>query len=162
MPFPGILHRCHLDFYSDSLFRCSSEPAVDPKVVSTKKLQPPKKLEWVVDATIKEYISNAQSVAKALISDTESCLLQTDIYGARYMKEVAKTSPDAYVQIALQLAYYRLHKQATAVYESASTRLFKHGRTETGRSMSAESLAFIKSFDDDNILVDFYINLETQ
>lgn len=55
--------------------------------------------------------------------------------------------------MALQLAYYRLHKEITPVYESASTRFFKHGRTETGRSMSVESLNFIKAFDDDNVSV---------
>lgn len=99
------------------------------------------------------HISVAEKTAADLINDTESCLLQTDIYGSRFIKEVAKCSPDAYIQIVLQLAYYRVHKSPTAVYESASTRLFKHGRTETCRSMSPESLAFIESFDDDDILV---------
>jgi carnitine O-acetyltransferase len=99
-------------------------------------------------------MDKARQTALALIEDTESCLLQTDVYGSRYMKEVAKTSPDAYVQIAMQLAYYRMYKEPTPVYESASIRLFKHGRTETGRSMSTESLEFIKSFDNDDILYD--------
>jgi carnitine O-acetyltransferase len=66
---------------------------------------------------------------------------------------VASASPDAYIQLVLQLAYYRMYKKPTAVYESASTRFFLHGRTETGRSMSNESLAFIQSFDNDDILV---------
>jgi carnitine O-acetyltransferase len=68
------------------------------------------------------------------------------------MKEVAATSPDAYIQMALQLTWFRLYKQPTAVYETASTRLFKFGRTETGRSLSTASLAFVKSFDDDDVL----------
>lgn len=69
------------------------------------------------------------------------------------MKEVAKTSPDAYIQLALQLAYYRLHKEITPVYETASTRIFSFGRTETGRSMSSESSQFIRDFDNDSVLV---------
>ena len=101
-------------------------------------------------------IEEAKSTALDLIKDTESCLFQTDIYGSRYMKEVAKASPDAYVQMALQLAYYRMHKEVTAVYESASTRFFKHGRTETGRSMSVESLNFIKAFDNDDVAVNIF------
>jgi Choline/Carnitine o-acyltransferase len=31
--------------------------------------------------------------------------------------------------------------------------MYLHGRTETGRSLSSESLAFVQSFDDDNVLV---------
>lgn len=34
-------------------------------------------------------------------------------------------------QMAIQLAHWRLHKEAVATYETAHTRLFYHGRTET-------------------------------
>ena len=50
--------------------------------------------------------------------------------------------------MGLQLAYYRLHGKPCATYETASTRGFLHGRTETIRSCSSESLKFAKSFDD--------------
>nr|KAJ3423289.1 hypothetical protein HK105_006666 [Polyrhizophydium stewartii] len=133
----------------------NGEPAVDPEgAVASPPLPVPTKLEWVVDSEVEQLISKAEATAKALIDDTESCLLQTKVYGSRYMKEVAKTSPDAYIQLALQLTYYRMHQRPTAVYETAATRAFKHGRTETVRSMSSESLEFIKSFDNDEILYD--------
>ncbi|KAJ3309967.1 hypothetical protein HDV04_005469 [Boothiomyces sp. JEL0838] len=133
----------------------SHEPSIDPEnAAQGEYLAPPQRLDWVVDDSVNALIEKARGVAQALIDDTESTLLQTDYYGSRFMKEVAKTSPDAYIQIALQLAYYRLHKKPTAVYESASTRFFKHGRTETGRSMSNESLEFISTFDNDDILYD--------
>ena len=130
-----------------------SEPVADPGDSVQTKLDYPKKLIWEVNEKIIGLIAEAQETAVALINDTESCLLQTDIYGYRYIKEVAKAGPDAYVQMALQLAYYRMYKEPTAVYESASTRFFKHGRTETGRSMSSDSLEFIKAYDNDNIAV---------
>ncbi|KAJ3272524.1 hypothetical protein HDV01_005475 [Terramyces sp. JEL0728] len=133
----------------------SHEPSIDPQnTVQGQYLPPPQRLEWVVDDSVNSLIEKARGVAQALIDDTESTLLQTDYYGSRFMKEIAKTSPDAYIQIALQLAYYRLHQKPTAVYESASTRFFKHGRTETGRSMSNESLEFISTFDNDDVLYD--------
>jgi carnitine O-acetyltransferase len=69
------------------------------------------------------------------------------------MMYVAKTSPDSYMQMALQLAWFRLHKKVTPVYESSSTRGFFEARTETGRSLSSESKAFVESFDNDNVLV---------
>jgi carnitine O-acetyltransferase len=66
-----------------------------------------------------------------------------------------RTSPDATVQMALQLAFYRIHGRPCPTYESASTRLFLHGRTETVRSCSIESLAFTKGFDDPSVSVNY-------
>jgi len=56
------------------------------------------------------------------------------------MKEF-HVSPDSYVQMAIQLAYRRLHG-FTAIYETAMTRKFYHGRTETLRSFSKQSKTF--------------------
>lgn len=49
--------------------------------------------------------------------------------------------------MVLQLAYYRHYGTWTPTYESASTRLFLGGRTETVRSCSVDSVAFVKGFE---------------
>ncbi|KAJ3089589.1 hypothetical protein HK102_005995 [Quaeritorhiza haematococci] len=136
-------------------FILKNEPATDADL-PTDSSPPlaPRKLRWTVDGTILDLLQKAEKEAKAVIKSTESILLQTDIYGSRYMKEVAKVSPDTYVQMALQLTWQRMHKVPTAIYESVSTRKFLHGRTETGRCLSTESLAFADSFDNDNVLYD--------
>ncbi|KAJ1678575.1 hypothetical protein EV182_003777, partial [Spiromyces aspiralis] len=69
-------------------------------------------------------------------------------YGADWIKRVAKTSPDAFVQMALQLAYRRLHRAIAPTYETASSRRFLHGRTETIRAATSEAAAFIEAMDD--------------
>lgn len=56
---------------------------------------------------------------------------------------LARLSPDAYIQLAMQLAWYRTRGEFTATYETALTRLFKHGRTETIRSLSSDSRQFV-------------------
>lgn len=58
-----------------------------------------------------------------------------------------KVSPDAWCQAALQLAYYRLHGRFAPTYESASTRQYLAGRTETGRTLTPELAHFIRSFE---------------
>ncbi|KAJ3018681.1 UNVERIFIED_CONTAM: hypothetical protein HDU68_011024 [Siphonaria sp. JEL0065] len=83
----------------------------------------------------------------------KTCLLQTDVYGSQYIKNSAKASPDAHVQIALHLAWRRL-QEPTAVYESASIRLFKHGRTKTIRSLTQDTWKFATTFDDSSVTVD--------
>ena len=52
-------------------------------------------------------------------------------YGKGLIKKF-KMSPDAYAQMAIQLAYYRLKGTVRATYESAQTRKYLAGRTEVG------------------------------
>ncbi|EQC30009.1 hypothetical protein SDRG_12289 [Saprolegnia diclina VS20] len=49
---------------------------------------------------------------------------------------------DGVMQMAIQLAHFRLHGHFVSTYESASTAAFKHGRTETIRSCTNEAVAF--------------------
>jgi carnitine O-acetyltransferase len=46
--------------------------------------------------------------------------------------------------------FHRLHNEPAAHYESAGTRLFYRGRTETIRSCSVESVHFAKTMLDPN------------
>ena len=62
-------------------------------------------------------------------------------YGKGLMKKF-KTSPDAYVQLLIQLAYHKFYGKNRPTYESAATRRFQYGRTETCRTVSDESVAF--------------------
>ncbi|RLV93216.1 Carnitine O-acetyltransferase mitochondrial [Spathaspora sp. JA1] len=57
-----------------------------------------------------------------------------------------KTSPDAYVQMMMQLAYYKLTGKVRPTYESAATRKYLKGRTETGRTVSNESKKFVETW----------------
>lgn len=55
-----------------------------------------------------------------------------------------KISPDAFVQIALQLAYYKEANCFAQTYEASMTRLYLNGRTETVRSLSQEMVDFVE------------------
>ncbi|ODV84086.1 hypothetical protein CANARDRAFT_29532 [[Candida] arabinofermentans NRRL YB-2248] len=58
-----------------------------------------------------------------------------------------KCSPDAFIQMVLQLAYFKYTGTVRPTYESASTRKYFGGRTETCRSVSKESLNFVRTFE---------------
>ncbi|TMW61913.1 hypothetical protein Poli38472_010976 [Pythium oligandrum] len=62
-------------------------------------------------------------------------------YGSKQIKGF-KCSPDAFAQMAIQLAYKKLFGINAATYEASQTRIFLHGRTETTRSCSKASAAF--------------------
>lgn len=63
-------------------------------------------------------------IAQKDIEDIDSVILNYTAYGANFLKQKANLSPDAFVQMVLQLAYFRLHGSFTPVYESSSTRQF--------------------------------------
>ena len=68
--------------------------------------------------------------------------------GRNKAKELG-TSPDALVQMGLILGYYRLNNgELPATYETAHTRQFYHGRTETIRSCSMSVKTMCKAMQD--------------
>jgi carnitine O-acetyltransferase len=68
-------------------------------------------------------------------------------YGSDWIKKQAQTSPDAYVQMAMQIATYRLwNGEQGGTYEATQVRPFLHGRTETTRSVSTQSAELVHRF----------------
>ena len=63
-----------------------------------------------------------------------------------FMKK-CRMSPDAYIQMALQLAYYRDAGKFNLTYEASMTRLFREGRTETVRPCTIESAAWVQAME---------------
>jgi carnitine O-acetyltransferase len=109
----------------------------------------PSLLRWRIDEKIYSDMSLAMSRHHQAINNLDFRLLRFKTFGKNALKQY-KVSPDAVFQISLQLAYLRLHGKVAATYESASTRQYARGRTETGRSANVDTVAFIKAFDDAN------------
>lgn len=70
-----------------------------------------------------------------------------------------RLSPDAYIQMAMQLAWYKTRGEFTATYETVLTRMFKRGRTETLRTFSRESREWVLSMVDPKATVRLYARL---
>src|SRR5690349_21136312 len=80
------------------------------------------------------------------------------MFGKGFIK-TCKLSPDAYIQMALQLAYYRDYGKFSLTYEASMTRLFRDGRTETVRPCTIESSAWVNSMEDPNFSTDERVKL---
>ncbi|KAG9460195.1 hypothetical protein GDO78_013643, partial [Eleutherodactylus coqui] len=87
-------------------------------------------------------IESSLTVAKALADDVDFHSFPFEAFGKGLIKK-ARTSPDAFVQLALQLAHYRDKGKFCLTYEASMTRLYREGRTETVRSCTNESSAFV-------------------
>uniref|UniRef100_A0A667XEN8 Carnitine O-acetyltransferase n=1 Tax=Myripristis murdjan TaxID=586833 RepID=A0A667XEN8_9TELE len=120
-----------------------------PEIVRSPaaSLPMPQKLHFNITPEIKKDIDEAKEKMNGLVQDLEMRVTVFDQFG-KNLPKTHKMSPDAFIQIALQLAYYRTHQRCCSTYESASLRMFRLGRTETIRSASINSANFVKAFDD--------------
>jgi len=79
-------------------------------------------------------------------------------YGVEWIKKTS-LSPDSWVQMAFQLAYFKIYKKTCATYETGHTRLFRNGRTETIRSCSKESATWVSAMLDSSASKETKMNL---
>jgi carnitine O-acetyltransferase len=74
-------------------------------------------------------------------------------FGADRAKQLG-ISPDAFAQMAYQLAHHRAKGLTGTTYESIATRQYRNGRTEAMRVVTPEVLAFVAAMTDQDVSVD--------
>jgi len=123
-----------------------------------------RRLEFVLTPELKRSLFYAEVQLSDLIAQNETRVLEFEEFGKRFITS-NKMSPDAFVQLAMMAAYFRLHGRAVSVYvlvvsyslshthflchthththryESVQTKHFFHGRTAAARPMTAEAKA---------------------
>lgn len=114
---------------------------------TVKSSSEPQKLQFTISPEIKADIEKAKQAMNVLAQDLDMRVVVFEEFGKNVPKAF-KMSPDAFIQVALQLAFYRMYRHSCATYESASLRMFRLGRTDTIRSASSSSAQFVSAFDD--------------
>jgi len=130
-----VIFNNKLDFY---------DPSVRPN------LPEPQALKFHVNKELQVEIDRAAKDFSEVIGAHELCVQAYQGYGKGLIKKF-KCSPDAYVQMIIQLAYYKMYGKNRPTYESAATRRFQQGRTETCRSVSEEVVAFCNAMADPDV-----------
>ncbi len=124
-----------LDFSNPSVRSNLPEPAV---------------IKFHINKEVQSEIERAEKDFTEVIGAHELRVQAYQGYGKGLIKKF-KCSPDAYVQMITQLAYFKMYGKNRPTYESATTRRFQQGRTETCRSVSDDSVAFCKAMADPQI-----------
>eukprot|EP01136_Pigoraptor_vietnamica_P038819 Opistho-1_new@687 len=120
-------------------------PSKIDNYTGTAPVTAPKRIEMVLTPEAMRIIDDVQSQYDDFVKDTDTQTLNFKDYGKSFCKTLG-VSPDATVQVAMQLAYFRTHGTLHSFYESCMTKHFLHGRTEAIRSVNSDSLAFVKAF----------------
>ncbi|KAG1945330.1 choline O-acetyltransferase [Pimephales promelas] len=141
---------------------------------SVSELPHPRRLLWKCSSGIRSALASAADHLQRLVMDLDMSVFTFTAHGKEWIKR-QKMSPDAYIQLALQLAFYRYthscsplsaglsrprlvvcvcvcvcrsHRRPVSTYESASLRRFRKGRVDNIRSATPEALAFAKAMTD--------------
>ncbi|KAH6621092.1 Choline/Carnitine o-acyltransferase-domain-containing protein [Chaetomium sp. MPI-SDFR-AT-0129] len=109
----------------------------------------PHKLEWDMAPELRIAVRFAETRLADLIEQNEFQCLDFGAYGKTFITSMG-FSPDAFVQMAFQAAYYGLYGRVECTYEPAMTKMYLHGRTEAIRTVTDESVRFVQTFWADN------------
>ncbi|KAJ1915324.1 Carnitine O-acetyltransferase mitochondrial [Mycoemilia scoparia] len=112
-----------------------STSPLDPKDSIPESTPSIKPISFDYNDSLGQELDRAMEYFNSMVRGHEYCASRFELFGKELIKSL-KVSPDAFTQMAFQLAYHRLFGHTVATYESASTRGFARGRTETSRSVS--------------------------
>ncbi|MGH3627093.1 MAG: choline/carnitine O-acyltransferase, partial [Sciscionella sp.] len=104
-------------------------------------------LEFALDADLRADIAEAGAAFADYAADTTTTAVALEGFGAEAIKAL-RVSPDAFVQLAYQLAHHRAKGCLGATYESIATRQYRHGRTEAMRVVTPEIVTFVAAMED--------------
>lgn len=102
------------------------------------------KMEFNLTEDLKDLIWQSGLNLDKLDADTDNEVFIFADYGKAFVKS-CNCSPDAFLQMSLQLAYFKLYGALCPTYESASTRRFHCGRVDSIRASHPEALAWAKA-----------------
>lgn len=107
----------------------------------------PRPIVFELDAALRAQVRSAADAFAEYGENTATRTVAFDDFGARTAKSL-RVSPDAFVQLAYQLAHQRAKGHLGATYESIATRQYRRGRTEAMRVVTPEVQAFVAAMED--------------
>jgi carnitine O-acetyltransferase len=133
--------------FIDSLLGEPAEPQSARSGARSQGLPAIDTIEFVLDDDLRADVRAAADSFAEYSASTASSSLSIEDFGANRAKQL-KMSPDAFAQLAYQLAHKRTRGHVGATYESIATRQYQNGRTEAMRVVTPEVVRFVNIMDD--------------
>ncbi|XP_062510186.1 carnitine O-palmitoyltransferase 1, liver isoform-like isoform X2 [Corticium candelabrum] len=104
----------------------------------------PERLDWDLNEELVDTIERAAEDAAKRTENLQLRIVVHEAFGKKAIKN-CKVGPDGFIQMAIQLAFYREYKKFCLTYEASMMRLFRDGRTETVRPVTMQSCTFVEA-----------------
>lgn len=139
---------CELDgittvAFVDALLGTAVKERSHPSFAIAQGLPLVERIEFVLNDALREDVREARLAFKDYAAGISTELVSLPGFGSKRIKSLGM-SPDAFVQLAFQLAHYRSRGLLGSTYESIATRHWRHGRTEAMRVVTPECLRFVE------------------
>ncbi|XP_070847437.1 choline O-acetyltransferase-like [Chaetodon trifascialis] len=144
-PFEGIVLVQCSEFVMKYI---TGSPCKMAGATSVRELPAPRRLLWKCNPHLHGLLAVSGDRLQRLVNNLDMDVFKFKVYGKEFIKS-QKMSPDAFIQVALQLGFYKCSGRLVSTYESASIRRFQEGRVDNIRSATPEALAFVKSMTDE-------------
>lgn len=141
------------EFYSDYLegeeeaYRREGEGFVHLPAPDLGDSEGVEALTWQLNRYLSEKIKTVQNAFEKERSRKDLAVMCFKDFGDGFLKSQGVSS-DAFVQMAIQLAFYKRDRDPALTCEVVSTRLFEKGRSDVVRTVSESSVAFIQGMVD--------------
>lgn len=145
------IEHCELDgttilSFTDALLSSPPEEHSQQSGARSQGLPALEPLVFELDDTLRAQARSAAEAFAAYGQATATATVSFDDFGATTAKALG-VSPDAFVQVAYQLAHQRAKGHLGATYESIATRQYRHGRTEAMRVVTPEMVDFVATME---------------
>ncbi|GAB2803772.1 choline/carnitine O-acyltransferase [Streptomyces daliensis] len=146
------VEHCELDGttilgFVDTLLSSPAEEQSRRSGARTQGAPTPRPLVFTLDEELRTRVRDAAGAFADYGAATATRCVSFEDFGGNTAKALG-VSPDAFVQIAYQLAHQRAKGHLGATYESIATRQYRHGRTEAMRVITPEMTAFVATVED--------------
>ncbi|GGK37726.1 choline/carnitine O-acyltransferase [Nocardia camponoti] len=149
------IEHCGLDgttvlSFVDALLERSVADHAETSGARAQGLPPVEPVEFVLDSAARADIAAAGADFARYAADTATQIVSFNDFGTSDAKKLG-ISPDAFAQLAYQLAHRRSKGITGATYESIATRQYRGGRTEAMRVITPEMVAFVDAMLDEAV-----------
>lgn len=112
---------------------------------SSVELEPPQRLWWKLDQTLKEEVEQALTGAELLSAQIQIGVAIFDEFGSDFIEQHGLIA-DAVFFLSIQIAYTRLHSKIAGIREAVHTRGFRYGRYDDALVVTPESVELVQAF----------------
>ena len=141
------VEHCGLDGTTILTFVDSLLAGEAPELGRPQGLPAVEPVEFVLDDALRADVLAAADAFRDYAGANATTTVSFEDFGANTAKQLG-VSPDAFVQMAYQLAHKRTKGIIGATYESIATRQYQNGRTEAMRVVTPEILRFVEAMED--------------